>query len=184
MVHGTCSERSRDAALSPVHTSRRYSPPRPAGLQRPLAQTAGCHAHSPLSVRGALSRALGTHSVHFRYELPGTAVLKKYKRGIHEYLNIKVCVCVAARCTCVSRDFTQDHFLYLSIQDPHCPPRSGYNEEKNTSVWTNGGRMKVRYIIIYMYTLVQPSTCVCVHIHIGVCGWLPGVRQGLSAQRV
>ena len=94
MVHGTCSERSRDAALSPVHTSRRYSPPRPAGLQRPLAQTAGCHAHSPLSVRGALSRALGTHSVHFRYDLPGTAVLKKYKRGIHEYLNIKVCVCV------------------------------------------------------------------------------------------
>jgi hypothetical protein len=59
------------------------------------------------------------------YELPGTAVLKEYKHGIHKFLHLK------------------DHFLYLSIQDPHCPPRIGYNEEKSTSVWTNGGRIKV-----------------------------------------
>ncbi|CAI8039086.1 Queuine tRNA-ribosyltransferase accessory subunit 2 [Geodia barretti] len=59
------------------------------------------------------------------YELPGSAVLKEYDYGIHNFLNMK------------------DQFLYLSIQDPHCPPRSGFNEEKSTSVWTNGGRMKV-----------------------------------------
>ena len=39
--------------------------------------------------------------------------------------------------------YTQDHFLYLSIQDPQSPPRAGFNEEKSISVWTNGGRMKV-----------------------------------------
>jgi queuine tRNA-ribosyltransferase subunit QTRTD1 len=59
------------------------------------------------------------------YELPGTAVLKAYKHSIHDFLNLK------------------DHFLYLSIQDPQCPPRAGFNDEKSTSVWTNGGRMKV-----------------------------------------
>ena len=38
----------------------------------------------------------------------------------------------------------QDHFLYLSVQDPHAPPPSGYNKKRSTSLWTNGGRKEVR----------------------------------------
>ena len=51
-----------------------------------------------------------------------------------------------ACCSCNPAPFLsvlQDHFLYLSVQDPHAPPPNGYNQEKSTSVWTNGGRHKV-----------------------------------------
>lgn len=29
------------------------------------------------------------------------------------------------------------------MQDPHAPPLRGYNEDKNVSIWTKGGRCKI-----------------------------------------
>ena len=37
----------------------------------------------------------------------------------------------------------QEYFLYLAVQDPHAPPRQGFNEKKNVSVWTKLGRNKL-----------------------------------------
>ena len=53
--------------------------------------------------------------------------------------------CYLHICNCSPSPFLsvlQDHFLYLSVQDPHAPPPNGYNQEKSTSVWTNSGRHK------------------------------------------
>ena len=77
-------------------------------------------------------------------------MLSEFKDGIHKFINKTVSYFV--RCSYslplpplfkLWFHLTQDCLLYLSVQDPHSPPREGYNEHNNVSIWTKLGRNKV-----------------------------------------
>ena len=93
MADGPLPEHAGDPTLSPVHPSRGNSPSGPVSVPRALPQTSSRHADPSFPVRNPSqpSRALESNCYTLcRYELPGTAVLKEYKYGIHSFTNMKV----------------------------------------------------------------------------------------------
>ena len=91
-AHAECL---RDTALPPLHARRGRPTSRPVCLPRRQPKARSGHADPSFPVRKPShpSRGLSSSSVYvysYRYELPGTAVLRDYKYGIHKFTNMKV----------------------------------------------------------------------------------------------
>ena len=170
VVDRTFPQCARNAALSPVYTCRRCPSSRPDSFWRHQPQTFCSHAHSSFSVRVSphASKKILTHYLIIRYELPGTAVLKAYKHGIHEFLNLPVSVFTDRIAFCCQG---QSHCIYpgplsVSVYSRPSVPTSGWVQWGEEYIcmdqWRkNEGKLLIlsQTICLYKLQYLHQDTC-------------------------